>query len=189
MLRTKTIRARRIAQPILLMLVPAAVFVGLGQTQSRGPSERKSPSASELAGDPVAGKAIFDRAGNCLSCHRVGATGSVLGPNLSHIGALVSREELQDKLLNPPVTAAPKNRVYEIVTDDGKAIKGKLLNQGPFSLQMLASDGRLVAFRRSQIRAGHFIDPPRMPSYRGKLTSTQIDDLVAYLASLRVAAN
>ncbi len=179
-------RGRRIAQSILLALVPVAVAVGLAQTQSSEPTEPNSLNVSKIAGDPVAGKAIFDGAGNCLSCHRAGATGSVLGPNLSDIAAQLSPDDLKQKLLNPSPTVDPKNLLYEIVTVDGKTVKGKLLNQGPLSLQMLDSDGRLVAFPRSQIRAGHFVDPPQMPSFQGKFTSAQVDDLVAYLASLRV---
>jgi putative heme-binding domain-containing protein len=115
--------------------------------------------------------------------------GSVLGPNLSAVGAQDSPEDLKQELLNPSATVEPKNRLYEIVTNDGKTVKGKLLNQGPNSLQMLASDGRLVAFQRSQIRESHVVDPPQMPSYQGKLTSSQIDDLIAYLASLRAPRN
>jgi putative heme-binding domain-containing protein len=189
MLKRKAMRGRRIAQSILLALVPVAVAMGLGQTQSLGPSESKSPGASVIAGDPVTGKAIFDGAGNCLSCHRVGATGSVLGPNLSNVGAQLSPDELKQKLLNPSSTIDPKDLLYEIVTVDGKTVKGKLLNQGPFSLQMLDSEGRLVAIPRSQIRAGHFVQPLQMPSFQAKFTSAQVDDLVAYLASLRVPGN
>ncbi len=147
---------------------------------------RPNPQAHpEITGNSVAGKAIFEGAGSCLSCHRAGAIGSVLGPNLSDIGAEDSPDKLKQELLSPSPKIEPKNRLYKIVTNDGKTVEGKLLNQGPYSLQMLASDGRLVAFQRSQIRESHSVDPPQMPSYQGKLTSTQIDDLVAYLVSLR----
>ena len=185
MLREKTMRGRRIARSILLTLIPAAVAVGLGQTQSRGSAEGQSPSAQKITGNPVAGRAIFEGVGNCLSCHRAGAAGAVLAPNLSDVGAEYSPDELKQKLLTPSPALDPKNRLYQIVTDRGKTIRGKLLNQGPLSLQMLASDGRLIALPRAQIRGGHFVDPPQMPSYQSKLTSTQIDDLVAYLASMR----
>ena len=38
------------------------------------------------AGNAPRGKAVFEGKGNCLSCHRVGATGSQFGPDLSGIG-------------------------------------------------------------------------------------------------------
>ena len=92
-------------------------------------------------------------------------------------------------MLNPPQKAEPQDLLYEIVTRSGKSILGKLLNQDPFSLQMLDSGGQLVTFSRSQVKEAHFVDPPPMPSYQDKLTSAHIDDLVAYLASLRVPEN
>ena len=173
MLRKKSIRRRRVAQSLLLGAGPGRSCCNVGANAIEPADGVHFFNLPKIAGDPVTGKAIFDGAGNCLSCHRVGATGSVLGPNLSNIGAQLSPDELKQKLLNPSPTVDPKNLLYEIVTVDGKTVKGKLLNQGPFSLQMLASNGQLVAFPRSRIRVGHFIDPPQMPSYQGKLASAR----------------
>lgn len=174
---------------MLLTLVPAAFAIAVAQAQSHDTAQSASRPAGELTGSPDAGKTIFEGAGKCLTCHRAGASGSVVGPNLSNVGAQLSPGELKQSLLNPATTIAPKDRLYQIVTSAGKTVKGKLLNQGPVSLQMLDSDGQLVAFMRSQVRDGHFVDPPQMPSYQDKLTGSQIDDLVAYLASLRTPGN
>jgi putative heme-binding domain-containing protein len=167
-------------------LVMVSFALGLGQTQSGWSTAHGSATSTQLAGDPATGKAIFEGIGNCLSCHRAGASGSFLGPNLSDVGDHLSSDVLKEKLLNPPATVSPKNRLYEIVTDNGRTFEGKLLNQGPISLQMLDTNGHLVAFRLSNVRRAHFVDPPAMRSYQAKLTSSQIDDIVAYLVSLRV---
>ena len=170
------------ASHFTMLLITAAI----GFSQSHGTGRAVSPSTgTELPGNPVAGKAIFDGSGDCLSCHRVGVMGSVLGPNLSNVGSRVSPDALRQSLVGPPAKVEPQNRLYEVVTRDGKTVRGKLLNQDPFSLQMLDANGQLVALARSDLRDAHFVDPPAMPSYRGKLTSAQMDDLVAYLASLR----
>src|SRR3954465_7254324 len=42
-------------------------------------------TAGVKTGDAVRGRAVFAGKGNCTSCHRVGATGSVTAPNLSDI--------------------------------------------------------------------------------------------------------
>ncbi len=175
-------------QASLLTTLLLAAAAGLGQSPTAG-SAASTSAGSFLKGNAAAGKAIFDGSGNCLSCHRIGAMGSVVGPNLSNIGSRVSPDALEQALLNPPAQAEPQDRLYEVVTRSGKTVRGKLLNQDPFSLQMLDSDGQLVAFSRSEIREGRFVDPPPMPSYQGKLTSTQMDDLVAYLVSLRLPEN
>jgi cytochrome c1 len=81
-----------------------------------------------------------------------------------------------------------KTRLYRVVTRGGKTITGKLLNQDPYSLQMLDSEGRLVAFQRAELRDAGFAQTPPMPSYHDKLSSEEQADLIAYLASLKGAA-
>lgn len=171
-------RGQTIARYFLLSATLTVALPGFGQT---GPS-----TSDSIPGNPTEGKSIFDGPGKCLSCHRAGASGSVVGPNLSNIGAQLPPDRLRQWVLNPPQKAEPQNLLYEIVTRGGKTVRGKLLNQDPFSLQMLDSSGQLVTFSRSLVKEAHFVDPPAMPSYQGKLTSARIDDLVAYLASLRV---
>ena len=171
---------------LLLTASLAAVAVALGQTRAPGNASGSPPTSATIPGSPAAGKTIFDGPGECLSCHRVGASGLVVGPNLSNIGAQLSPDRIRKWLLHPPQKVEPQNRLYEIVTRGGKIIRGKLLNQGPFSLQMLDSSGQLVAFSRSEVQEAHFVDPPPMPSCQGKFTDARIDDLVAYLTSLRV---
>lgn len=166
---------------LCLLLATAQAAAVLGQTP---------PSASDpISGNPAAGKLIFDGPGKCLSCHRAGASGSIVGPNLSNIGAQLSPEQLRQWLLKPPQKVERRNLLYEVVTSSGKTVRGKLLNQDPFSLQMLDSSGRLLSFSRAQVQQAHFVDPPPMPSYRGKLANASIADLVAYLASLRTPEN
>ncbi|HEX8710473.1 MAG TPA: c-type cytochrome [Terracidiphilus sp.] len=172
-------RRQTLARYLLLTATVALVSPGWGQT--------RASASDSIPGNPAEGKTIFDGPGKCLSCHRAGASGSIVGPNLSNIGAQLPPERLRQWLLNPPQKVDPQDRLYEIVTRGGKTIRGKLLNQDPFSLQMLDSSGQLVAFPRSQVQEARFVDPPPMPSYQGKLASDRIDDLVAYLASLRVA--
>ena len=58
-----------------------------------------------VAGDPAAGKALFDGKGNCLTCHSIENRGSKLGPDLSWIGILRSRESLRHSLVDPDAAA------------------------------------------------------------------------------------
>ena len=47
----------------------------------------QAPAVTLPPGDTARGKAIVEGAkGNCVSCHRVGPTGSLYGPNLTTIG-------------------------------------------------------------------------------------------------------
>ena len=141
------------------------------------------------AGDVSRGKAIFEGKGECLSCHRVGAVGSRLGPDLSGIGRLRRIVEMQRALLEPAVEVRPNNRFVRAVTQNGTTITGRLLNQDTFTVQLLDSKEQLVSLSRSDLREFSFVTNSPMPSYQGKLSSEEAADLVSYLASLKAQVN
>jgi putative heme-binding domain-containing protein len=182
MSRMNMSRKLSFAQYLLLAAAVAATAFGLSQISAQ-------ESASNPAGNKAEGKKIFEGAGNCGSCHRVGATGAFYGPNLSDVGARISPAGLRIMLNAPPEKIKPENRLYEVKLRNGKTVQGKLLNQDPFSIQLLSVDGQLVAYQRSSVLRGEFVDPPHMPSFKDTLTSSQIADLVAYLSSLRTPEN
>ena len=68
-------------------------------------------------GDAARGKAIFEGKGGCVQCHRVGANGSRVGPDLSDIGALRRTVEIERSLLDPNDEAAkPVRTLAEVPT-------------------------------------------------------------------------
>ena len=170
---------------VILSAALVAALAAYGLANAQGRAQNSAPSASPGAGDAVAGRAVFNANGGCLSCHRVGARGAVTGPNLSNVGARLTPEAIRRQLTDPPTAIDPKNRLAELVLADGKTQQGKLLNQDPFSLQLLSTSGELVAYQRSQVREIRAVDPPKMPSYKNVLTDEQINNLVAYLSTLR----
>ena len=178
-----TMRVPFKAQLLVAAAITAAMPIGLLQVSAQEPA----PGIYE--GNAASGKAIFDTPGNCISCHRAGAIGAFYGPNLSNVGSRISPAGLRILLNSPPEKVKPENRLYEVVLRNGKTIRGRLLNQDPFSLQLIDLNGKLVAYQRAQIRSSQFTDPPQMPSYKNKLTNNQIADLVAYLTSLRSPEN
>lgn len=173
-------RGRKIAQCLLVAMIMIVAAVGLTATA-------QDTTNAIYEGKPAAGKAIFDAAGSCVSCHRVGAAGAFYGPNLTSVGSRISPAGFRVILNNPPEKVRPENRLYEVTLRNGKEIRGKLLNQDPYSVQMLDVNGNLVAYQRAQIRKSEFTDPPSMPSFKGKLSNNEIADLVAYLSSLRAS--
>jgi putative heme-binding domain-containing protein len=182
-----TMRGRFIAEFLLVAALMAAATTGPGYAFAQETAAGIPPAIYK--GNAVAGKVVFDAPGNCISCHRAGATGAFYGPNLSNVGSRISPAGLRIILNSPPEKVTPENRLYEVELRNGKTVRGKLLNQDPFSLQLLDLDGKLVAYERAQVRSSRFTDPPQMPSYKSKLTDRQIADLVAYLTSLRTPEN
>jgi putative heme-binding domain-containing protein len=145
-----------------------------------------APGQSELpAGDPARGKLVFEGKGGCLSCHRVGARGSRLGPDLSDIGGLRRGVQLETALLETARTPSPEYRSVRVVTKDGKEYKGRLLNLDTFTVQMLDSGERLRSFSKADLREYSLITKSGMPSYKDKLSTQEQADVVSYMASLK----
>jgi cytochrome c oxidase cbb3-type subunit III len=136
-------------------------------------------------GDAARGKLVFEGKGNCTSCHRVNGSGSRVGPDLSEIGALRRTAELEQSLVDPNAEILPQNRYYRVVTRGGEVITGRILNEDTFTVQLLDSKERLISLQRSDLRESGFIETSPMPSYRDKLSSRELADLVAYLGSLK----
>ena len=143
-------------------------------------------SAAQDSGPRAAvanGRALVERS-KCLDCHRIGDRGSRLGPTLTDIGNLRSREELRDALVAPDQDVLPEHRSVRLVTKDGATIVGRLLNQDAFGIQLMNADEQLKSYSRSSLREHTIVTKGLMPSYEGKLTSQEIADVVNYLASL-----
>jgi putative heme-binding domain-containing protein len=148
-------------------------------------SSAASSRSTSASGDPARGKTIFEGKGGCLECHRVRGAGSRLGPELTDIGANRRAVELEKSILEPDAEIIPQNRFVHVVTKDGVTITGRLLNQDGFTVQLFDSKDHLLSLPRSNIREYSFIDKSPMPSYKDKLTSAEIADLVSYLVSLK----
>jgi len=136
-------------------------------------------------GDVGRGREVFEGKGGCASCHRVNGKGSRVGPDLSDIGTLRRAVEIERSILEPNEEVLPQNRYYRAVMRNGEIITGRILNQDTYSVQILDSKERLLSIKRSEVREGNFVNDSPMPSYRDKLSSAELADLVAYLVSLK----
>jgi cytochrome c oxidase cbb3-type subunit 3 len=156
---------------------------------------------AQIQGDRANGERLFWSKGNCGRCHTVGPRGGRLGPDLTGIGARRGAEHLRESLLDPeaeiPETFAVYRRVIfmpdnflrvRVVTRDGRQITGIRMNEDTFTIQMRDDLDRLYSFRKEELREFHedWGKSP-MPSYRGVLSDSEIQDVIAYLVSLEGA--
>ncbi len=121
----------------------------------------------------------------CLSCHRIGDTGSYLGPELTDVGVTRSVDQLRASLLSPKKEVFYEYRLVRIVTQDGKALNGRLLNHDSYSVQFIDSSGQLESVKTAGLREVTILDQNPMPSYEGKVSADDLITLAHYLSSLK----
>ena len=138
-----------------------------------------------IAGDGGRGRTVFESKGLCLDCHRVNGQGSRVGPDLSDIGQVRRASELERAIVEPGEDLRPQNRTVRVVTRDGTTVTGRLLNHDTFTVLMLDSQEQLRSFLKSSLREVTFIKTSSKPSYRDRLSSQEVADVVAYLTSLK----
>ena len=154
----------------LVAFVKRLGSTGLGQT---------------AAGDPAAGKAIFEGKGGCIACHSTPAGGGTLGPDLSDAGRRRDLAYLEESVVSPEADVPAKYRAVRLVTKSGETWFGVRLNEDDVSIQLRDTQDRLRSFFKDDLKEIGRERPTVMPSYGGRLTKKEIEDVVAYLSGLR----
>ena len=134
-------------------------------------------------GDVARGKAIYKSA-DCAHCHRVAGNGPRTAPDLTDIGFIRRPSQMLSSLTNPSKATEPINRPVTIVTKDGRTITGRRYDEDTFSVRLIDSQERMLSIQKSDI-SRYDMGATNMPSYKDKLTDSQISDLLAYLVSLK----
>jgi putative heme-binding domain-containing protein len=135
------------------------------------------------SGNAARGRTLF--AAQCQQCHRVGAQGGALGPDLTQIGLTRSREALVTALRTPSATVPAGFRTVELV-NRGERIEGVIKSEDAFSIQVLTADGRLLGLRKAALGTITPRAESLMPAYTpDKLADADLEDLLAYLGTLR----
>jgi putative heme-binding domain-containing protein len=131
------------------------------------------------------GGEIFAGKGGCLGCHRLKGSGSHAGPDLSSIATRRPSNLIRQALIDPRSALIPINRPVRAVTKEGRVVNGRRLNEDTFTVQIGDEEGRLVSLAKAELREYTIQTTARMPSYQGKLTAEELDDLVSYLLTLK----
>jgi len=145
------------------------------------------------------GRRIAETKGGCTKCHAVGGAGGVIGPNLADVAARRNEAYLRRALVEPEADVAENFGQYRwltvipdcflvvrLKTNSGRAMTAVRVNEDAFAIQVRDLDGKFHSFFKDELKELHKDwGKTLMPSYRDKLTSAEIDDVVAWLLSLR----
>lgn len=144
---------------------------------------QRPPAAPALPAPQVAQAKQLIQSNGCLSCHRMDGEGSFAGPYLGDVGENLSTDQIRAALVSPSKELAPQNRSVRLVTQDGKTVDGKLLNQDGFSVQIIDASGQLKSFEKANLQSFTIVTENSMPSYAGKMSPDDITLLSQYLAT------
>jgi cytochrome c oxidase cbb3-type subunit 3 len=152
-----------------------------------------------VPGDVERGRQLYTKKGACTVCHTIRGHGGALGPDLTEIGLLRGAAYLRRALVAPAAEVPKGFSSYRhdisislnflqvrVVTRDGQSLTGVRLNEDSFSIQMRDATNRIHSFQKSELRELHkdWGETP-MPAYGDVFSSAEMDDMVAFLVSLR----
>ncbi|HJO37571.1 MAG: c-type cytochrome [Vicinamibacterales bacterium] len=148
-------------------------------------SINQPPESISLPGDVEAGRRVYAGRGACATCHMIAGTGRLLGPDLTTIGDRRSPAELRADLLEPDRDVALRWWSVKVTYEDGRTLEGIRMNEDTYSYRLLDADENLWSVTKRGLRERERIETSTMPSYDGDLSASELDDLIAYLFSLR----
>lgn len=158
-------------------------LVAFLRNMQTGGAQTEQDQQEVAIGDASRGEELFFGSAMCGTCHGVGGGGSRLHPDLAGIGSQRSAAVLQQAILDPRAVVREGQRFYQVTTQDGTTVAGKLLNQDTHSVQLLSEQEELVSFLKEDLES-HGVIPTPMPAYLDVLSADDVADLVAYLLSL-----
>jgi putative membrane-bound dehydrogenase-like protein len=150
----------------------------------------KLPPVAELVkrtGNLANGKTVFAGAGTCAKCHIVNGEGRSVGPNLSGVGAKLSREALYESVLAPSAAISHSYETYTAIMEDGRSVTGLLVSQSPDQVVIRGADSIDVMLPAGQVE--ELVKQPvsLMPAdLATTLSADELVDIVAWMETLRV---
>lgn len=140
----------------------------------------------KVPGNPARGEQLYRTKGGCAQCHMLRGNGGRLGPDLTDIGVRRSASHLRQSLLDPEADLPHGFLMVQVATKDGRKIAGVRMNEDLFSIQIRDAADDLHSLWKTEIsdlRKEWGKSP--MPGYRDTFAASELDDLVAFLVSLR----
>ncbi|MEM6363931.1 MAG: L-sorbosone dehydrogenase [Planctomycetota bacterium] len=132
------------------------------------------------------GKAMF-AAAQCYKCHRMGLQGGILGPDLTSAGGKFNVQDMLSSIIEPSRVISDQYGATQFLTEDGDIVTGRVINMHSDRLTVMTNmldPSATTTVIRDDILETAEAKTSMMPSgLLDTLTTTDIEDLVAYLRS------
>jgi putative heme-binding domain-containing protein len=157
---------------------------GAGAAPPRGAAPAAQPNPQAAAGAPRGADNRGATAPAAAANPPAAAAPARGGGGGGRGGNAPNPQQLLRSILDPNAEIAAAYRQFRVTPRTGDPVTGSLLNQDTFSVQLRDPAGNLRGFQKQDLREWGFLPSP-MPSYKDKLTSQELADVVSYLISLR----
>ncbi len=137
-------------------------------------------------GDAARGESVYRRQQLlCITCHAIGESGGVLGPNLVSIGASAPVDYLIESLLEPSKKIKEGYHMVIVNKKDGGVVSGGLVNDGAEELTIRDPANQIIKVAKSAV-ASRQMSPVSMmpPGMTASLREDEFVDLVRFLSEL-----
>ena len=140
---------------------------------------------TQMKGRAENGKVLFAGKGQCAQCHAIAGIGGRMGPDLTSVGRQRSLKYLRESMTDPNADLTPGYNTITVVTKDGKKIVGVQRNFDTFSAQLIDAAGNYHSFMKSDVTSINREYKSMMPAYKNTFSDSEMDDILAYLVTLR----
>jgi len=142
----------------------------------------------DLVGDAARGRALFHEQANmtCRNCHRVGATGKQVGPELTTIASKYDRQQLLESLLEPSRRIDPVYVTHVVQVEDGRSLTGVVVERTAERLTLRDAQDVVTVIPLASIEEQTQQPQSLMPEgLLRDLTAQQAADLLEFLTTLK----
>ncbi|MCZ6674471.1 MAG: sulfatase-like hydrolase/transferase, partial [Verrucomicrobia bacterium] len=137
-------------------------------------------------GNPMNGRKVFiSGKGACITCHKIGDEGREVGPDLSRIGQIRTKQDLLESILFPSISLSRDFEPFQIETTEGQSLLGVIQRETSDTLYLFDATAATKPIPKSSIVTIQPGPVSLMPQGLDQaMTKMELIDLVAYLDSL-----
>jgi quinoprotein glucose dehydrogenase len=139
-----------------------------------------------FGGNALLGRRYFNTnsAAECVRCHAINGQGGEVGPSLTHIADVLTREQILQALIEPSARLSPGYGTVMLTLKGGQTTAGVLMQETEQELVLKTEAAEPLKIQKTRIARRENI-PSSMPQMGYLMTKREIRDMVAFLASLK----
>ncbi|CAG5069870.1 hypothetical protein DYBT9623_02607 [Dyadobacter sp. CECT 9623] len=127
---------------------------------------------------------LTSSAAECSRCHSIGGQGGEVGPSLSNIGNVLTREQILQALVEPSARLSPGYGMVVLTLKDGTSAAGILAQENEHELVLKTSEAEPLKIATARIAKRENV-PSSMPPMGSIMSKREIRDVVEFLSGLK----